>query len=297
MSIKDRIPCLDHGYVQLLDCMGDDKAVVDAARLSISGEKVRPIQEDRGLIRYLMRHRHSTPLEQVQFKFMMKMPIFVARQFIRHRTASVNEMSARYSELPEEFYVPELDQIQYQSTKNKQGRSETVASYVAQDVQESFYQHSRSSFEHYHELLGQPTEPHGVFNTQEKLDVVRDGGGVARELARINLPLSTYTQWVWSQNLHNLLHLLGLRLDKHAQYEIRVFAEAISSIVKQVCPLVWESFEDFHPNMGGMSLSAQDVVAIFSLAQNGIGVDISHELFKTKREWEEFNEKRKRIGV
>lgn len=289
-----KIPCLDHGFVQLMDVMGDDKAIVDAARLSIAGEKVRAVQDDRGLIRYLMRHRHTTPFEMVEFKFMCKMPIFVARQWIRHRTASVNEMSARYSELPEEFYVPAVDQVAFQDKKNKQGRAELLDINDAGLVVDALDRGARNAFSTYHELLGQPTEPHGVFQTMEQLAALRAGGGIARELARINLPLSTYTQWVWKQNLHNLLHLLALRLDKHAQYEIRVYAEAMASIVKQICPIAWEAFEDFRLN--AIALSADEVRLLRAKISAAPGTTVVINM-KTRREEEEFKEKLERFGL
>lgn len=278
--LHDKIDCLDHGYVQLTAVMGNDRSIVDAARLSISGENVKSVQEDRGLIRYLMRHRHSSPFEQVQFQFMMKMPIFVARQFIRHRTSSVNELSGRYSEMPEEYYVPEAENISHQSTMNKQGRSDMMDDAI--EHVGHFRNEAIESFTHYRTRIG------------------RD---MARELARINLPLSTYTQWIWSQNLHNLFHLLSLRMDKHSQYEIRVFAEAIASIVKQVCPIAYGAFEDYRLN--SMTFSRQEVEAIKTvLFLSGVGPNkgfqASHvvgDSFPTKREALEFDEKLKLLGV
>jgi len=249
--LHDRIPCLDHGFVQLIDHMGDDSAIVDAARTSISGEKVKATSEDRGLIRYLLRNRHTTPFEMVVFKFLCKMPIFVARQWVRHRMASINEMSGRYGVLPEEFYVPALEDIQFQAKTNKQGRSEVIPEPVAEKVQTAMRQDSERSFRRYKQFLAQDDPDQAMFGGGLGLVEVAElnqGGGVARELARINLPLSTYTQWVWKIDLHNLLHFLGLRLDKHAQKEIRVFGEAIASIVKEVVPITWEAFEDYRLN-------------------------------------------------
>lgn len=262
---------LDHGYVQLLDAMGDDKAIVDAARLSIAGENVRAVSEDRGLIRYLMRHRHSTPFEMVSFKFMIKLPIFVERQMIRHRTAKTNEMSGRYSELPEEFYVPAVEDIQMQATKNKQGRSEDVVSDPAYE-HDLFRGEAKSAFASY----------------KARLD-----NGMAREIARNNLPVSTYTQKVWKMDLHNLFHFLQLRLHSHAQYEIRVYAQAIAEIVKTVCPIAYEAFEDFRLN--AVTFSGPEMAILAQLIQHmhdGYDTDEDTKIdMPTKREAEEFRDK------
>lgn len=263
-SIGASISCLDHGFVRLVDVMGDDQAVVQAARVSIAGDKVRAISEDRGLIRYLMRHRHTTPFEMVEFKFHCKMPIFVARQWIRHRTANVNEMSARYGELPEEFYVPEEQHIQYQAGQNKQGRADGVME-GAQSFRFSFDGEAVEAFRAYHERLH---------------------AGMARELARINLPLSAYTTWYWKIDLHNLFHFLSLRLDAHAQYEIRVFAEAMAEFVKVRCPLAWEAFEDFRLN--AVTFSRVELEGLKRVMRSEADIDAN---WPTKREREEFQSK------
>ncbi len=216
--------CLDHGFIRLVDVMGDDAAIVQAARVSY-GQGTKTVNEDRGLIRYLMRHKHTSPFEMVELKFHVKLPIFIARQWIRHRTANVNEYSGRYSEMKDECYLPELEQIRLQSANNKQGRSEeTLVQEDGNAVQNLLQDGQAGAFGDYKEMLEM---------------------GVAREVARINLPLSTYTEWYWKIDLHNLLHFIRLRLDSHAQYEIRVFAEAIAEMLKVIVPLTWEAFEDF----------------------------------------------------
>jgi len=272
MKSSEKIKCLDQGFVQLVDVMGDDDAIVDAARVSISGENVRAVSENRGLIRYLMRHRHTTPLEMVEFKFRCKMPIFVARQWIRHRTASVNEMSGRYSEMPHEFYVPELEDIQLQAGKNKQGRDDSVMD-NPDYWRDDFANEARASFDLY----------------QDRIDA-----GMARELARANLPLSTYTQWIWKIDLHNLFHFLALRLHPHAQKEIRVFGEAMAGLIKPVVPLAYEAFEDYRLN--GCFLTANDVLALQDLISapypnNESILAVSAKHFPTKREHSEFVDK------
>jgi len=216
--------CLNHGFIRLVDIMGDDAAIVQAARTSY-GKGTKSINEDRNLIRYLMRHKHSSPFEMVEFKFHIKLPIFVARQWIRHRTANVNEYSGRYSEMPDEFYIPEANTIRKQSKNNKQARADDGFDnqYASEIIQKMSATQSN------------------VF--QEYKEFVEDG--MAREIARINLPLSIYTEWYWKIDLHNLLHFLKLRLDKHAQYEIRVYAEIIADILKQCVPYSWEAFEDY----------------------------------------------------
>lgn len=269
MPSTNKIRVLDHGFIELVDVMGSDKAIVDAARVSIAGENVRPVSEDRALIRYLYRHRHTTPFEMVEFKFRAKMPIFVARQWIRHRTANVNEMSGRYSELPAEWYTPETKRIVEQSKNNKQGSSYEQLHSKDED-QRSFHDEAEAAFEHYGYRLE---------------------AGMARELARINLPLSTYTEWIWKIDLHNLFHFLALRLHEHAQYEIRVYAEVMAEMVKEKCPLAWEAFEDFRLN--GMFLTAQDIIEVKKYIEKGYLGD-SH---KTKRENDEFLVKAKKIGI
>lgn len=210
---------LDHGFVRLVSTMGDDSSIVQAARVSY-GDGTKTQREDEKLIHYLMKNRHTTPFEMCEIKLHIKLPIFVSRQWVRHRTASINEVSARYSVLPEEFYIPDPKQIQSQSKINKQGREGRIAGEL--EAQQFFMQHSQLSYTIYKQLLEL---------------------GVARELARMVLPLNIYTEMYWKIDLHNLMHFLKLRLDPHAQWEIRQYAEAISEIVKEWVPVSWAAFE------------------------------------------------------
>ena len=219
----DSIQCLDKGFVRLVDSMGGDNAIVQAARVSY-GEGTRKVSQDRGLIRYLMRHRHTTPFEMVEFKFHCKMPIFVARQWVRHRTANINEYSLRYSKARDEFYYPDPQNIQFQSALNKQGRSGKVPKELTDKVQQYFHEISERSFEIYQEL---------------------NESGLARELIRGILPVNLYTEWYWKNDLHNLLHFIGLRSESHAQYEIRVYSDAMADFVKKVAPYAWEAYQDY----------------------------------------------------
>ena len=220
---EDAIKCLDKGFVRLVDSMGGDDAIVQAARVSY-GQGTSKVSQDRGLIRYLMRHRHTTPFEMVEFKFHCKMPIFVARQWVRHRTANINEYSLRYSEARDEFYYPEPENIQFQSALNKQGRSGEVPPELKQKVLDYFHENSERSFTMYQDL---------------------NEAGVARELIRSLLPVNIYTEWYWKNDLHNLLHFIGLRSDSHAQYEIRVFSDAMAHYVKEKAPFAWEAYQDY----------------------------------------------------
>ena len=236
-QFRRKINVLDKGFVRGVDYLGDDAAIVQAARCSY-GKGTKSVSEDRGLIRYLMRHRHTSPLEMVEFKFHCKMPIHVARQWVRHRMASLNEMSGRYSEMPNECYVPELDRLQLQSKDNKQGSSDEQveeAVYIQGNMQEV----QKKAFDVY----------------QEHLE-----SGLAREVARNDLPLSTYTEWYWKMDLHNLFHFLRLRLHSHAQYEIRQYANAIYELIKPIVPLACEAFEDYVLN--AVTFSRQEMEAI-----------------------------------
>ena len=225
------IPCLDKGFVRLVDSMGGDDAIVQAARVSY-GKGTSKVSQDRGLIRYLMRHRHTTPFEMVEFKFHAKMPIFVARQWVRHRTANINEYSLRYSEARDEFYYPDPEHIQFQSALNKQGRAGKVPKKQTDKVLKYFREISERSFEMYQEL---------------------NDAGLAKELVRAILPVNLYTEWYWKNDLHNLLHFIGLRSDPHAQYEIRVYSDAMAESVKKVAPFAWEAYQDYVVN--GMRFS------------------------------------------
>ena len=214
------IPVLDHGFIRVIDYMGDDAAIVDAARVSY-GQGTRRISNDRGLIHYLMRHWHSTPFEMAEIKVLVKLPIFVARQWIRHRTASVNEISGRYSVLDTEFYVPAPDQIRGQSTTNRQGRGELLGAAEAERVLRRLRIDGAAAMNSYEHLLDDD---------------------LARELARINLPLSAYTQWVWKTDLHNLMNFIRLRADSHAQVEIAAYANVLLNVMRQWVPLAHEAF-------------------------------------------------------
>jgi thymidylate synthase (FAD) len=243
-------PVLDHGFVRLIDYMGDDAAIVQAARVSY-GAGTRAVSDDRGLIRYLMRHRHTTPFEMCEIKLHVKLPIFIARQWIRHRTANVNEYSARYSILDREFYLPAPEQIAVQSSSNRQGRGEVVTPEQAAAILDLLRRDAISSYATYEQLLndqgdGSPVDP--------------GAPQVARELARMNLTLNTYTQWYWKVDLHNLLHFLSLRMDAHAQYEIRVYADVIATLVRDWVPHAWEAFDDYRVGGAMFSRAELDVV-------------------------------------
>ena len=226
------IPVLDHGFVRLIDYMGDDAAIVQAARVSYgAGTKKR--SEDAALIRYLLRHKHTSPFEMVEVKLHIKAPIFVARQWVRHRTASANEISGRYSILSDEMYLPDDTQISFQSNDNKQGRSTTeVPDGLRERVRELLLAGQREAYAGYQELID---------------------AEIARELARIALPVSIYTEWYWKMNLHNLFHFLGLRTDAHAQFEIRIYAEAICLIVQRLAPVAYGAFIDYSRDATNLS--------------------------------------------
>ena len=248
------IPLLDHGFIRVVDYMGDDGAIVQAARVSY-GCGTRRVSSDRGLIRYLMRHRHTTPFEMCEIKLHVKLPIFVARQWIRHRTANVNEYSARYSILDREFYVPSAEVIGAQSLSNRQGRGLQLPAADAARVQQLLRDDADRAHDHYAELLNE--KPNGEPQNPNRL-------GLARELARINLSLNYYTQWYWKVDLHNLLNFISLRADLHAQYEIRVYAEAIlERVVKLWVPLAYEAFCDYRLN--GELLSAHGLSVVRAL--------------------------------
>jgi len=267
------IPVLDHGFIRVIDYMGDDSAVVQAARVSY-GKGTRKVSEDRGLINYLLRHRHTTPFEMCEIKYHVKLPIFVARQWIRHRTANVNEYSARYSILDREFYLPAPDQLATQSASNRQGRGELLEGAEAARVLDLLREDALRAYEHYEEMLNERSDA-------SRIDP--DRSGLARELARMNLTLGFYTQWYWKTDLHNLLHFLALRADPHAQFEIRVYAEAMLDTVQRWVPLVYDAFTEHV--LGGVHLSASAWKVIRRMLdgevvneeQSGLG----------KREWRE----------
>lgn len=234
-------PVLDHGFIRVIDYMGDEAAILQAARVSY-GAGTKQVSEDRGLLRYLMRHRHSTPFEMCEIKLHVKLPIFVARQWIRHRTANVNEYSARYSILAREFYVPEIVDIAKQSTTNKQGRADGTDDLRADEAREMMHRAGNDAFDIY-EMLSADDEPEDM--------------GIARELSRIVTPVSTYTEWYWKVDLHNLLHFLSLRADPHAQKEIRVYAEVILDLLKAWVPNAAEAFDDYR--LGAHTFSRQEM--------------------------------------
>lgn len=267
------LPVLDHGFVRVIDYMGDDSAIVQAARVSY-GRGTRKVSEDRGLIHYLMRHRHSTPFEMCEIKLHVKLPIFVARQWIRHRTANVNEYSARYSILDREFYVPPPENLAAQSAVNRQGRGEVLDGEEAQRVLEILKGDSERSYDHYLEMLNEG-------DAGRKLDPNRQG--LARELARMNLGLNFYTQWYWKIDLHNLMHFLDLRGDAHAQHEIRVYAKAMMEILRRWVPIACEAFvqhrlEGVHLSKGAWAVVRRMLAGeAVDEARSGLG----------KREWSE----------
>ena len=239
------IPVLDHGFVGLVDHMGSDNAIVQAARVSY-GAGTKQVQDDRNLIRYLMRHEHTTPFEMCEVKFHIKLPIFVMRQLVRHRTASMNEYSARYSVLTDEFYIPELEQIQKQSTTNKQGREDSEWDWQdKRNVQHAFQRSFHNAYKEYASLLG------------------KEDNGLARELARSVLPVGGYTELYWKANLKNFLHMARLRMDPHAQWEIREFAGAMYDLVKPLFPEACSAFEDYTVN--SVKLSAGEYQLVKSL--------------------------------
>jgi len=271
--LYEAIPVLDKGFVRVIDYMGNDSAIVQAARVSY-GRGTKKVSEDRGLIRYLMRHRHSTPFEMCEIKFHVKLPIFVARQWIRHRTANVNEISARYSILDKEYYIPEPEQLANQSTKNHQGRGDVLQGDEAIQVLQMLRDDAERNYNHYEEMLNHDREGNVI-------DPNKDG--LARELARMNLTLNTYTQWYWKIDLHNLMHFLALRADGHAQYEIRVYADAMLKVLEAWVPATFEAFQDYR--VGGASLSAKDMAVVKALIA---GENVAQENSGlSKREWDE----------
>ena len=240
-EIGVRHPVLTHGYVVLVDYMGNDAAIVQAARVSY-GKGTKALRDDRGLIRYLMRHRHTTPFEMVEFKFLVRLPIFVARQWIRHRMASVNEYSARYSIVPDEYEVPPVDEVRHQSTRNRQGRGDPLPADVVEQFRSDLDRVSKDAYAAYTRALE---------------------AGVARETARLLLPVAYYTQWYWKTDLWNLFHFLSLRLDPHAQEEIRLYAAEMAKIARLVAPTAYEAFEEF--TLSGLTLSRREQVAVRAL--------------------------------
>lgn len=278
---RHEIKIHEHGFVALVDAMPRlvpvgqtaDAAVVQAARVSY-GQGTKKVSEDRGLIRYLLRHRHTTPFEMLEFKFHVAMPIFIARQWIRHRTASVNEYSARYSIVPDRFYKPTIDQVRKQSAANRQGGEQRFVADAAVAPDEA-----RTA----EEFLRYLDEAEAMYEKYQKLTEA----GVSREMARIALPVSVYTEWYWKCDLHNILRFLSLRMDSHAQEEIRIYAQAMWSLLEPIVPLTMEAFRDYE--LDGVRLTRLEIEALKSGSAT-IGTD-------NKREQAEWEAKRKAMGL
>ena len=272
--LGEALPVLDRGFVRVVDYMGDDAAIVQAARVSY-GAGTRRARDDEALIRYLMQHRHTTPFEMCEIKLHVKLPVFVARQWIRHRTASVNEYSARYSLLDREFYIPEMRHLAVQSTANRQGRGATLEGAEAERMRRLLAEDGERAYAHYLEMLNEDEDGRRRDETKP---------GLARELARIGLPLNVYTQWYWKIDLHNLLHFLLLRADPHAQYEIRAYAETIlERVVRPWVPMAHRAFADYA--LGGARLSAGALAVVKRMLS---GEDVTRaESGLSPREWRE----------
>lgn len=269
---------LDHGFIRVVDYMGDDASIVQAARVSY-GKGTKAINKDQGLINYLMRHRHTTPFEMCDIKFHIKLPIFVARQWIRHRTASVNEYSARYSILGNEFYIPERQHLAAQSQTNRQGRAdEVLPEELAGKVLDTLKDDATRCYDNYITMM----------NEDEEGNIIDENSiGLTRELARMNITLNYYTEWYWKINLHNLMHFVALRADPHAQYEIRAYADVMLDILRRWVPFASHAFEEYRMNAANFSRSELD-----NLQKMLKGENISHENSGlTKREWSEFASK------
>ena len=267
------LPVLDHGFVRVVDYMGDDSSIVQSARVSY-GKGTKKVSTDEGLIKYLMRHWHSTPFEMCEIKYHVKLPIFIARQWIRHRTANVNEYSARYSILDKEFYIPAKEQLSAQSTINRQGRGDLITGDQADEVLKILKDDATRTYDNYEKMLN------------EKFDgsTIDEGKpGLARELARMNLTLNSYTQWYWKTDLLNLLNFLFLRADSHAQYEIRVYADIMLDTVKKWVPITYDAFMNYR--VGGTEVSAKGKAIIQKLIK-GENVDVDSSGL-SKREWNE----------
>ncbi|MEM7023537.1 MAG: FAD-dependent thymidylate synthase [Pseudomonadota bacterium] len=274
--LYEPLAVLDRGFVRVVDYMGDDAAIVQAARVSY-GRGTKQVSTDRGLINYLMRMRHSSPFEMCELKLHVKLPIFVARQWIRHRTANVNEYSARYSVLDDEFYLPRPEDLAAQSASNRQGRAERLEGPAAAAAQDSIGTNADDAYRRYLALLGEDGDGQSVEEGKP---------GLARELARVVLPLNTYTQWYWKIDLHNLLHFAALRADPHAQYEIRAYAEVILDIIRRWVPLTHAAFVDYR--LEGASVSAK-ALAVIRRRLRGETVDQA-DSGMSPREWRELQE-------
>ena len=274
--LYEAIPVLDHGFIRVIDYMGDDSSIVQSARVSY-GKGTKKVSTDEGLIRYLMRHWHSTPFEMCEIKYHVKLPIFIARQWIRHRTANVNEYSARYSILDKEFYIPEKEQLSTQATNNRQGRGDLITGQQADEVLKILKDDAVRTYDNYEKMLNERFD--GTIIDEKK-------SGLARELARMNLTLNSYTQWYWKTDLLNLMNFLFLRGDSHAQYEIRVYAEKMLETVKKWVPITHAAFLDYR--VGAAHLSSKGLKIVKSMIN---GNKISYEdSGLSKREWNELME-------
>jgi thymidylate synthase (FAD) len=274
--LYEAIPVLDHGFIRVIDYMGDDSSIVQSARVSY-GKGTKKVSTDEGLIRYLMRHWHSTPFEMCEIKYHVKLPIFIARQWIRHRTANVNEYSARYSILDKEFYIPAKEQLSAQSTNNRQGRGELITGQQADEVLKILKDDAVRTYDNYEKMLNERFD--GTIIDEKK-------SGLARELARMNLTLNSYTQWYWKTDLLNLMNFLFLRGDSHAQYEIRVYAEKMLDTVKKWVPITHAAFLDYR--VGAAHLSSKSLKIVKSMINgNKVGYEDSG---LSKREWNELME-------
>ena len=274
--LYEAIPVLDHGFIRVIDYMGDDSSIVQSARVSY-GKGTKKVSTDEGLIRYLMRHWHSTPFEMCEIKYHVKLPIFIARQWIRHRTANVNEYSARYSILDKEFYIPAKEQLSAQATNNRQGRGDLITGEQADEVLKILKDDAVRTYDNYEKMLNERFD--GTIIDEKK-------SGLARELARMNLTLNSYTQWYWKTDLLNLMNFLFLRGDSHAQYEIRVYAEKMLETVKKWVPITHAAFLDYR--VGAAHLSSKGLKIVKSMIN---GNKISYEdSGLSKREWNELME-------
>ena len=271
------LPVLDHGFVRVIDYMGDDSSIVQSARVSY-GKGTKKVSTDEGLIKYLMRHWHSTPFEMCEIKFHIKLPIFIARQWIRHRTANVNEYSARYSILDKEFYIPAKEQLSAQSKINRQGRGELITGDQADEVLKILKDDATRTYDNYEKMLNEKYD--GTTIDENK-------SGLARELARMNLTLNSYTQWYWKTDLLNLLNFLFLRAESHAQYEIRVYAEKMLDTVKKWVPITHSAFLDYR--VGAANISSKGLKIIRSMLKEKKVINFE-ESGLSKREWNELME-------
>ncbi len=274
--LYEAMPALDHGFVRVVDYMGDDTSIVQSARVSY-GKGTKQVSTDKGLIKYLMRHWHSTPFEMCEIKYHIKLPIFIARQWIRHRTANVNEYSARYSILDKEFYLPAQENLAAQSSSNRQGRGDIIDGAQAKEILELLKSDAERTYDNYETMLNERFDGSTIDKSKK---------GLARELARMNLTLNTYTQWYWKTDLLNLMNFLRLRADKHAQFEIRVYADLMLDTLKKWVPMTYEAFMDYR--VGATEVSAKGKIIIQKFI-NGEKVSINDSGL-SKREWNELME-------